>query len=90
MSSCNIIIPSGYSSLGIQTFKGKIKGLLGFGYILVSLDRLSECALLGTSEIQGDERERGSADSEQDSVTSARMLAEPIRLQKSCDSVLIR
>ena len=59
---------------------------------LVSLGRHSERALLGTSEIQGDEgeRERGSADTEQDSVGSARMLAEPIRLQKSCESVLIR
>ena len=36
------------------------------------------------------ERERGSADSEQVSVGSAGMLAEPIRLQQSCDSVLIR
>ena len=35
------------------------------------------------------ERERGSADSEQVSVGSAGMLAEPIRLQQSCDSVLI-
>ena len=42
--------------------------------------------------VKGDERERerGSADSEQVSVGSAGMLAEPIRLQQSCDSVLIR
>ena len=38
---------------------------------------------------KGDERKR-SADSEQVSVGSAGMLAEPIRLQQSCDSVLIR
>ena len=59
---------------------------------IVSLGRPSERALLGISEIQGDERERerGSADSEQDSIGSAGMLAEPIRLQQSCDSLLIR
>ena len=41
---------------------------------------------MGTCDIQGDklkgtrEKERAFADSEQDSVTSAGMLAEPIRL----------
>ena len=50
--------------------------------IVVSLGRLSERALLGTSEIQEDELkgmregERGSADSEQDSIISVGMLAD--------------
>ena len=76
MSSVAIALAIAITSLPGQTLRARFTG--------------DERNTRGRAKGDERERERGYADSEQVSVGSAGMLAEPIRLQQSCDSVLIR